>query len=149
VALALIGTASAQQPQAGLDFGVLLSKDGSPEFGYAIYKDFSLKGILGPAFDKVTVSGLYSDREWAKARETYAVRSFAGKDFQFGGFFISVAGGGWYVPNTNGGDDLYKAAHFDSGYRFGSYVEVHGFGDIVNRAGPDLYFTGIGVVVGW
>jgi hypothetical protein len=132
---------------SGLDFGVLLSKDAAPEFGYAVHSDFSIESLLGPVIDKMEVSALYADRDWGdEATEVYAMRAFALKDYAFGKFFAAIGAGTWAFANTSGADFAHSAVTAEGGYRLGSF-QFHVGGDIVSRDGPDMYYPHIGASI--
>jgi hypothetical protein len=70
--------------QLGIDFGVLMSPNEKPTLASAVTKDWSLKGLGGPVFEKIELSAVYSNRETTTGSEVFAMRGYTTHDVCFG-----------------------------------------------------------------
>jgi hypothetical protein len=131
----------------GVDFGMLISKGSQPSPGYAIISQFSIDPLGGQIFKTVQVSVLYSDYNIAPVNEVYAVRSFAGRQFQYKAAYAGVAVGGYVFANTQGSDFTATAAQVTMGFRLTGF-DIHIGGDIISRKGDDIFYPYGGIKIG-
>lgn len=136
----------AQSPIDGIDFGIIVSKDASPEFGYSITNTFDVEPVGGPLFQLLKVSVLYSERSWLGGPEIYATRAFVGREVHYKSGYLGMSAGTWAFFVSNGSDHAKPAFSVAMGLRSG-IVDIHIGGEIVSFDGPDLYYLSTGLVI--
>ena len=151
IVLLLAVSVAAQTPAEnkiwGGTYGVLLARGEHPEFAYTVTAVLNLYDLGGPLIQKIEMSAMYSDRQWEKSTEIYALRTVGVKEFHFGDAYFGPSIGGYTFINTNGSDMFYTSAGFELGYRT-KPVDIRIGGDVITRDGADLYYPYIGVLVG-
>ncbi len=146
VLLVLPLSINAQPPVDGVDFGMIVSSDAKPAFGYAISNTFDVTPVGGPLFEFIKAGVLYSDRGWFGAQETYVARAFTGREVHYGMGYASVGGGTWAFLVSDGSDHAKFALCASIGIRAGP-LDCHLGGEVVSFDGPDLYYLSAGLVI--
>ncbi len=146
VMLLLPFSLKAQSPVDGADFGVVVSKDSSPAFGYAISNTFDVQSVGGPLFQFLRASLLYSERSWGPAPEMYVARVFTGREVHYRAAYIALGAGTWAFLVSDGSDHAQVAFSLSGGLRAGP-LDLHIGGEVVSFDGPDLYYLSAGLVI--